>query len=120
MTITGVLRVSIAYHVSVIAIIGDTQRTLRAERVLLRREQNDAERIRIIADLAAQRPELVIHLGDMVCNGQRLAEWHHFDRLMAPIRAAGIPILPVLGNHDLWQGGRRAWPQVWARFPWLT
>lgn len=111
-----------------IAVLGDTQPTLAVERWLLRREQNDAERPRLIADLLAWKPALLVHLGDMVADGARRSDWSDFDQLVAPIRAAGVPILPALGNHDYAGGvarfvpaGRRAaLRHLHARFPWLS
>ncbi|MFQ5507128.1 MAG: metallophosphoesterase, partial [Planctomycetota bacterium] len=48
-----------------IAIVGDTQRTSLAER-MIGREQNDPERLTLIKHIAAERADLLIHLGDMV------------------------------------------------------
>jgi hypothetical protein len=99
-----------------IAIVGDTQRTLWAERLQLR-EQNDAERARIVADIAAQRPGLVAAIGDLVAVGSLRSQWDAFDELMEPIRARQIPFLPALGNHDYWGG--RSLDHLRARFPQL-
>jgi hypothetical protein len=101
-----------------LAILGDTQRTLWAERLQLR-EQNDLERAAIVDDLARERPGLVVAIGDLVSVGSLRPHWEYFDALMEPIRARGIPVLPALGNHDYWGGGRRALVQLRARFPQL-
>lgn len=104
-----------------IAVVGDTQRTLWYERAFLRREQNDRERRLILADVAAARPELLVHLGDAVAVGASRRDWRRFDELVAPVAAAGVPVLPVVGNHDLWppwrRGTRRALGHFFARFP---
>lgn len=99
-----------------IAIVGDTQRTLAVER-LVGREQNDAERPRIIAAIAAERPDLVVHLGDAVAFGASAADWKRFDELLSPIRAANIPVFPVLGNHDYWGLRSIAMTNFCSRFP---
>jgi 3',5'-cyclic AMP phosphodiesterase CpdA len=52
----------------------------------------------------------------VACGGSR-RHWRDFDALTAPIRAAGIPLLPILGNHDLWGGRRRALREISRRFP---
>jgi 3',5'-cyclic AMP phosphodiesterase CpdA len=100
-----------------IAVIGDTQRTLLLERFVLRREQNDAERVRLLADLVASEPDLLVHLGDAVAIGGRTADWTRFDRLTATLVQAGIPVFPVVGNHDRWGSSRRAMGHFRARFP---
>lgn len=63
-----------------------------------------------IADIVARRPDVVLCTGDMVA-GQRsdprftvtelAAMWAAFRRVVVdPVRVAGIPFLPVAGNHD--------------------
>ena len=101
------------------AVVGDTQRTLAIER-LVGREQNDAERVRLIDSVAADRPDLLVHLGDAVAVGSSAADWAYFDRLMAPVRAAGVPVLPVSGNHDYWGVRSTATAALGSRFPSLA
>jgi hypothetical protein len=101
-----------------VALISDTQRTLLLER-LLGREQNDAERAALVADLAARRPGLLAMLGDLTNQGGSAAAWEELDALLAPVRAAGIPLLAVLGNHDYWGGRESALQHAAARVPQL-
>jgi 3',5'-cyclic AMP phosphodiesterase CpdA len=86
-----------------LALAGDLQRTLWFER-LIGREQNDDEREQLVRDLAAQRPGLLVLLGDLTNDGGSRSAWEKFDELAAPLRAAGVPGLMVLGNHDYWGG----------------
>lgn len=104
-----------------IVALGDTQRTLDAEALFLGREQNEAQRRALIEKIAVEeRPAFVVHLGDMVTLGASTDEWQYFDRLMSPLSARKVPILPVLGNHDVW-GARRAAVRLAAqRFPELA
>jgi predicted phosphodiesterase len=99
-----------------IAVIGDTQATLQLERLFLRREQNDPHCARLLQKIAASRPDLLVHLGDMVAKGSRRKDWARFDRMMAPIHEATIPVLPVIGNHDLWGREDSAWRNLHIRF----
>ena len=103
----------------VLALVGDLQRTLCLER-LIGREQNDGERERLLADLVAQRPGLVVLLGDLTNDGASRSAWEAFDALSAPLRSAGIPALMVPGNHDYWGGEARAVLHAAARFPSLA
>jgi 3',5'-cyclic AMP phosphodiesterase CpdA len=98
------------------AVVSDFQRTSRAE---LWRERNLDERRRIIQRIAEEGPDFVAILGDLVFCGSSPAHWAEFDRLSAPLREAGIPILPVLGNHEYWVSPRRALAAFFARFPHL-
>jgi Icc-related predicted phosphoesterase len=102
-----------------IAVVGDTQRTIPLER-LLGREQNDAERARIISAIAEERPDVLVHLGDAVAQGSSSRSWTYFDQLMEPVHRAGIPVLLVVGNHDYWGAASRAMSNLHARFPELA
>lgn len=82
-----------------IVVLGDTQQTLESE-VLLGREVNDDERAVIIAAAAAEDPDAVIHVGDLVGHGESDEHWAHFDEFFAPITALQGPMFPVLGNHE--------------------
>lgn len=95
-------------------VVGDLQRTSWLE---LWREQNDAERQALIAALAARSPDFVIGLGDLVFDAGSLSAWQHLDRLLAPLRAAGIPLIPVLGNHEYWGDDALARHERARRFP---
>jgi Calcineurin-like phosphoesterase len=102
-----------------IVVLGDTQRTFWGER-LIGREQNEMARRELIAKIAREeRPAFMVHLGDMVVAGDA-DEWQYFDRLMSPITARQIPILPVLGNHDYWGDDRIALRHALRRFPELA
>ncbi|GAC1596608.1 MAG: hypothetical protein NVS4B10_05730 [Myxococcales bacterium] len=101
-----------------LALLGDPQRTLWFER-LIGREQNDGARAALVRDLAAQRPGLVVLLGDLTAAGASQSAWEQFDELFAPLSAAGVPMLALLGNHDYWGGAGAALANAAARFPQL-
>ncbi len=88
-----------------VVLVGDTQRTLLSERLLLR-EQNDAARAALLEAVAAADPRLVVVMGDAVSKGGDAGAWRYFDRVTAPIRARGVPIAGLLGNHEYF-GDRR-------------
>lgn len=99
-----------------IAVVGDLQRTGLVE---FWREQNDAERARIVEAIAREAPALLITLGDHVFAGGSARDWARFDALFSPVREAGIPVLPIVGNHDCWPRGARTLRHYFARFPHL-
>jgi 3',5'-cyclic AMP phosphodiesterase CpdA len=97
-----------------IAVAGDLQRT--APFLEFWREQNDAERARVVAAIAAERPDLLLFTGDCVFNGGSDAQWEAFDVLTQPLRDAHIPVATAYGNHEYWLG-TNADAHVFPRFP---
>lgn len=72
---------------------------------------------RAIAAIAALRPRFVVVTGDHTNGGdddspQTVAAsvkwWKVFADQLRPLRDAGIPVLPVAGNHDAYLAGQRA------------
>jgi len=50
-------------------------------------------------DMAQQKPDLSIGLGDLVSNGSNPAQWYDFLRCLQPLTAKTL-LYPVPGNHD--------------------
>lgn len=100
-----------------LVVVGDTQRTSRLE---LWWRSNDAEQSALLAEVARRTPAAVLNVGDLVTWGTSAAHWRRFDRAHAPIRAAGVPVLPVLGNHDYLPWPPRGLAPYRARFPVLA
>lgn len=96
------------------AVVGDLQRT--APLLEVWREQNDEERARVVAAIAAERPDLLLITGDCVFDGGSEAQWAAFDELTTPLRDARVPIAVALGNHEYWLGADPA-AHVFPRFP---
>ncbi|MBF0370887.1 MAG: metallophosphoesterase [Magnetococcales bacterium] len=63
-----------------------------------RRPNTDAK-YRILEAVLEEEPDLFIHLGDMV-PASTADFWQRFDREEGRILQAGIPFLPVVGNHE--------------------
>ena len=99
------------------AIVGDLQRTSRAE---FWRESNDEESRRLLAEIAARRPDFAVGLGDLVFRGSSRRDWARFDALTAPLREADIPVFPILGNHEYWMRAAPALRNYFGRFPRLA
>ncbi len=99
-----------------VIVFGDPQRTGLPER-LLGREQNDSARAAVLRGIAAARPDLLVILGDLVYQADDDDAWAHFDGIAAGVRRAGVPVFPILGNHEYFgndEDGRR---RIDARFP---
>lgn len=65
---------------------------------------------RIVGQVNAQRPDLVLIAGDLV--GDRTLATRHYstDEIVAPLRGlrARLGVIAVLGNHEYWRNGREA------------
>jgi len=70
-----------------------------------------------IARIAEEKPAFVIISGDLVLSGGSRQDWKVFDEETAPLRRAGIEVLPTLGNHDV--SGDEAAKNYFQRFPQL-
>jgi 3',5'-cyclic AMP phosphodiesterase CpdA len=115
--IEGVDVESIEVRARRLAVVGDTQETAWVER-LIGFEQNAALRPMLLAELAARRPDGVLHLGDHVAIGSSRAHWRRLEADLAPL--SGIPILPVVGNHDRLLTAGRGLAELGARYPVLA
>jgi 3',5'-cyclic AMP phosphodiesterase CpdA len=105
-----------AYHDGArLAVVGDLQRT--APLLEVWREQNDAERARVVAAIADVRPDLLVITGDSVFDGGSDSQWEAFDRLTSPLRDAAIPTVLAFGNHEHWRGRMSADAHAFPRFP---
>ncbi len=97
-------------------VLGDTQATSRWE---FWRERNTDKMRLLIKEIARRKPAFVINLGDLTTRGQSTKHWLNFDIWHQPLREAGIPYLPVLGNHEYYGKNRRALTNFFSRFPYL-
>ena len=69
--------------------------------------------------IAAERPSCVVHAGDIAVYGAHASfwqGWRGWDRDVAPLAAAGIPVYPALGNHEYRGFTRDPLSHYFARF----
>lgn len=72
---------------------------------------------KIVAAIAAARPEFVLHLGDMVDQGESEQQWQQFIDLA---RSHRLRLLPVVGNHDVLPSySDKGEIRFRRHFPWL-
>jgi len=96
-----------------IVLIGDLQRTGLVETW---RESNHAGRVELVSQMRDERPHAAILLGDMVFWGSSVEDWQYFDQVTKPIHDLGIPVLPVLGNHEYYGSNTAAFSELKSRF----
>ena len=96
------------------AVLGDLQPTSRLE---VWRESNTFERELLVDAVQRAAPDFVVLLGDAVFCGSSAAAWDAFDRVCRPLRDAGLPVLPILGNHEFWVSPAAGLKHFFGRFP---
>lgn len=97
-----------------VVLIGDTQRTGFWE---FWRESNDAFRKVILDKIASEHPAFILHVGDVVFQGSSDSHWEEFDNNARAIREQGIPVFPVLGNHEYFGDNTTALANYFRHFP---
>jgi Icc-related predicted phosphoesterase len=83
-------------------------------------DTDPARRVALVQRIAQEKPNLLFITGDLVLNGEHFGDWEVFDRETRPLRAAGIQVFPVLGNHDLVGSVELAQQNYFRRFPALN
>jgi hypothetical protein len=103
---------------SLVSFVSDTQSRIFLEELYLRANNNDSAREMIYSALLADRPNAIFHLGDMIALGLYAPTWQSTDRFLARAAAAGIPVFPTLGNHEIMISSWYGLYQFYDRFPW--
>jgi hypothetical protein len=93
-------------------VVGDLQSTMAVE---VWRESNDAERRRLLPELARRNPAFVVMVGDLVSWGSSTSQWREFDENTKGLRSRAIAVLPVPGNHEYFGGAELG--LYFAHFP---
>ena len=90
----------------------------RPGRLAYRRVDSAAYLARCVAHILAQpeKPAAIVLTGDLVDAGAP-EEYAHLRAVLAPLDAAGIRMLPVLGNHDARDAAREAFADWLAPIP---
>ncbi len=96
-----------------IVLVGDLQRTGLVETW---RESNHVGRVELVSQMREERPHAAILLGDMVFWGSSVEDWQYFDAVTKPIHDLGIPVLPVLGNHEYYGSNSASFAELKSRF----
>jgi len=63
------------------------------------RGSNFGVRSKIVEQIIKEKPSFVIHTGDMVDYGDE-ENWKLYDEYEGKIQRSGIPVYPVIGNHE--------------------
>ncbi len=101
-------------HLKSFILVGDTQRTSVWE---FWREKNRNVQDSVLKKISEENPAFVIHLGDLVFQGDDHCHWQDFNKFAKDIYKKNIPILPVLGNHDYYGNNQAALENYFSHFP---
>jgi len=94
-------------------------RTLQAERqskqaysVVVTGDNRDGDGVfrQILKQAAYYQPRFMIHTGDFVASGYQ-REYRHF---LQTLQQAAFPVLATIGNHEIYNGGRRWFNQYFG------
>jgi acid phosphatase type 7 len=78
---------------------------------------NPPVRLALVNAIAKVDPAFICFTGDIVYNGYDANDWKVWDSETAVWREKNIPVLPVLGNHDLHGDAKVALANYFQRFP---
>jgi acid phosphatase type 7 len=78
---------------------------------------NPTVRLALVQAIADVDPTFICFTGDLVYNGYDANDWSVWDSETAIWREKKIPVLPVLGNHDLHGDQKAALGNYFQRFP---
>lgn len=54
---------------------------------------------KVVDRIRADKPDFILHTGDLVANGRNPEDWHKFFEIEADL-LRDIPLYPTLGNHE--------------------
>ncbi len=67
--------------------------------------------------IGAERPDALLLTGDMPYYGDRQADWDQFQRETASWRVGGFPVLPAIGNHEVYYDHAKGISNYFDNFP---
>ncbi|HEY3226676.1 MAG TPA: metallophosphoesterase, partial [Planctomycetota bacterium] len=98
-------------------IYGDSRPAMTGESFFLGRTNPVKERRLVIEQIARERPDLIIHSGDLVPRGSSEGYWKEWDEAHRPLFDQKIPFFPALGNHEYKGTNTEALRHFNQRFP---
>ena len=101
-----------------ILVLSDTQAPLFWETLILPWDRNEEARQKIMElVLSEPNPAAVFHLGDTVARSSEEEAWKPIDDFLARLRARGISVYGVMGNHEYISSSAEGAARFKKRFP---
>jgi UDP-2,3-diacylglucosamine pyrophosphatase LpxH len=102
----------------VLAFVSDTQEPLWIETFRFQRDRNEEATAAIFTALVREpNVTALFHLGDVTAVGSWETEWQNIDADLSMFRDMGVPVFPILGNHDYYIFPRQGKEAFLKRFP---
>ncbi len=101
-----------------ILVLSDTQAPLFWETLFLPPHRNVEARQKIM-ELVLNEPDpaAVFHLGDAVARASEEGDWKPVDGFLARLKAHGVPVYGIMGNHEYLLSSAKGAPRFKKRFP---
>ena len=106
-----------ALPTSRIVIYGDSRPAVAGESLFMGRPDPVKERAQIIERIAAEKPDMIVHSGDLVARGSSEGHWKTWDETHKALLDAKIPFYPALGNHEYSGDTKEGLGYFYKRFP---
>ncbi len=101
-----------------ILVLSDTQAPMFWEMLILPWNRNEEARQKIMElVLSEPNPAAVFHLGDAVARGSEEKDWKPIDDFLSRLRARGVPVYGVMGNHEYISSSAKGAARFKKRFP---
>ena len=81
---------------------------------------NPTVRVALVRAVANANPAFICFSGDLVYRGFEQSDWKVWDSETSPWREKKIPVLPAIGNHELYGIDKFALRNYFQRFPELN
>ena len=102
-----------------INLIGDTQHKSFWELFLFSEDNSDKIPV-LFNEIAARKPDFVIHLGDITSFGSSQRHWKMFDEDSKILKSKNISVYPVFGNHEYFGDNESCYKNFYKHFPSLS
>jgi hypothetical protein len=102
---------------TLIAFASDTQAPMLVETILLRYHKNRTATRLLFSDIVNQHPVVFFLLGDVVNLGYSNRQWKPIDIYLQSLKAKGIAVHAILGNHEVMGRPLMGQQKFQKRFP---
>lgn len=73
----------------------------------------------LVDRIAKENPQALLITGDMPMTGEKQSDWDWYQKETAPWTAAGFPVFPTMGNHEVYHDKAKGTANFLANYPML-
>jgi hypothetical protein len=104
-------------HTDLLAFAADTQAPMLVETILLKPQKNRKATQLLFRHIIDLHPHSFFLLGDVVNLGYSQRQWRPIDRHLHHLRAKGIGLYGIMGNHEVMGQPKKGEQEFQYRFP---